>query len=280
MGDKPGNEFAQDVSLMDESNGNRQTIPGSEGAAAVTVYDGTGTRITPAKDATVAETHGTVAPGTVATKSELAGGVYNATPPTLTTGQQAALQVDANGSLKTVATLSSSTVTANQGTANTTANGWPVKITDGTTVAGVDTANHLYVSGKSATGVAPSANPVSVSGVDGGGLKRTILTDTSGRVLTLSTAGSSSVTSVAASLTNVQLLASNASRKGAMFFNDTANANSVIYLKLGTTATTSSFTVKIANGSYYELPSPIYTGQIDAIWSTVANGNVRITELS
>jgi hypothetical protein len=42
---------------------------------------------------------GPVTPGTVATNSELAGGQYNSTPPTLTTGQQVALQVDSNGRL-------------------------------------------------------------------------------------------------------------------------------------------------------------------------------------
>jgi len=56
-----------------------------------------------------------------------------------------------------------------------------VKITDDTNVAGVDAQNHQYVAGKSATGVAPSSNPVSISGVDGGGLKRIILLDTAGR---------------------------------------------------------------------------------------------------
>lgn len=43
---------------------------------------------------------GTVSPGTAATKSELAGAVYNSTPPTLSNAQQAALQSDVNGNLK------------------------------------------------------------------------------------------------------------------------------------------------------------------------------------
>jgi len=42
---------------------------------------------------------GPVTPGAVAANSQLAGGQYNSTPPTLTTGQQVALQVDANGRL-------------------------------------------------------------------------------------------------------------------------------------------------------------------------------------
>lgn len=43
---------------------------------------------------------GSVIGGTAATTSDLAGGIYNATVPTLTTGQQAAVQLDASGNLK------------------------------------------------------------------------------------------------------------------------------------------------------------------------------------
>lgn len=46
------------------------------------------------------ETHGTVAAGTAATKSELIGGVFNTVAPTLTNGQQAAAQFDSSGNLK------------------------------------------------------------------------------------------------------------------------------------------------------------------------------------
>jgi len=45
------------------------------------------------------QSDGPVTPGTVASFSQLAGGQYNSTPPTLTTGQQAALQVDSAGRL-------------------------------------------------------------------------------------------------------------------------------------------------------------------------------------
>jgi hypothetical protein len=93
---------------------------------------------------------------------------------------------------------------------------------------------------------------------------------------TLKTYATSAVTNVAASATNVTLLASNTSRVGAMFFNDSTSA---AYLKLGATASTSSFTVKMASNSYYELPIPIYTGIIDCIWDS-ATGNMRITQIS
>lgn len=52
-----------------------------------------------------------------------------------------------------------------------------------------DGTNLGVISGLSAVGSAPALNPVSVSGVDGGGLKRHLLTDTAGRLATLSLDG-------------------------------------------------------------------------------------------
>jgi hypothetical protein len=82
--------------------------------------------------------------------------------------------------------------------------------------------------------------------------------------------------SVAASATNVTLLAANGNRLGATIYNDD-NA-SVLSLKLGVTASATSFTLKIAAGGYYEVPFG-YVGQIDGLWS-VASGSARITELT
>ncbi len=93
---------------------------------------------------------------------------------------------------------------------------------------------------------------------------------------TPATVSTSAVTSVAGNAGNVQLLASTAGRKQAMFYNESTQ---ILYLKLGTTASTSSYTVQLPPNGYYELPQPIYTGQIDGIWAS-ANGNVRITELT
>ena len=54
-----------------------------------------------------------------------------------------------------------------------------------------------------------------------------------------------------------------------------------LYLKLGTTASATSFTVLIPHQGYYEMPAnpDCYTGAIDGIWAA-ANGAVRITELT
>jgi len=83
-------------------------------------------------------------------------------------------------------------------------------------------------------------------------------------------------TSVASNAANVTLLAANAARKGAMITNDGSNN---LFVKLGATASATSYTAKLIPGAYYELPSPVYTGIIDGIWD-VATGSARITELT
>ncbi len=88
--------------------------------------------------------------------------------------------------------------------------------------------------------------------------------------------GTATVTSVGDSATSVSLLASNANRLGATIFND---SSATLYIKLGSTASTTSFTFKALQDDYYEVPYG-YTGAIDGIWSSDAGGNARITELT
>lgn len=89
-------------------------------------------------------------------------------------------------------------------------------------------------------------------------------------------ASTAALTNVAASLTSVTLLASNTARLGATIANDTTSGT--LYVKFGTAASTSSYTVKLVSGAYYELPFD-YVGRIDGIWS-VADGAARVTELT
>jgi len=84
------------------------------------------------------------------------------------------------------------------------------------------------------------------------------------------------VTSVAASVTNVTLLSANTKRRGATIWNE-SNA-STLFVKLGSTASASSYTAQVYPSGYYEVPYE-YTGRIDGIWS-LASGNARITELT
>lgn len=88
------------------------------------------------------------------------------------------------------------------------------------------------------------------------------------------TSVSTTLTTVASSATSVLILVGNAYRKGATVQNDSTQ---VLYLKLSPgTASTTSYTVKMAAASYYELPYG-YVGEINGIW-TAANGNAFVTE--
>lgn len=84
---------------------------------------------------------------------------------------------------------------------------------------------------------------------------------------------------VSSSATNVTLLASNTARLQATLYND---STSNCYVKLGATASSSSFHTKMAPGGYYELPQTkngVYTGIIDGIWVS-ANGSMRVGEIT
>lgn len=92
---------------------------------------------------------------------------------------------------------------------------------------------------------------------------------------TLAKSSTVATTSTAASATSVTLLASNANRLGATIFND---SSAILYLKLGATASSTSYAVQMSAGSYYEAPFR-YSGVIDGIWAS-ATGSARVTELS
>lgn len=87
----------------------------------------------------------------------------------------------------------------------------------------------------------------------------------------------SAITRVVAATGNTPLLAPNAARRGAAIYNDSPDA--FLFLKLNAAASTTSFTARLSPGGYYELPSPIWTGEIDAVWSS-ASGAALITELT
>lgn len=88
-------------------------------------------------------------------------------------------------------------------------------------------------------------------------------------------AATSTRTDVASSSSTVTVLALNANRLGATIYNDSTQN---VYLKFGTTATASDFTIMLYAAQYFELPFG-YTGRVDGIWVS-ANGNARVTELT
>ena len=88
-------------------------------------------------------------------------------------------------------------------------------------------------------------------------------------------AASATVTSVTSSASSVLVLAANTSRLGASVYN---NSTQILYLKCGTTASATDFTVEMAPEDYWEAPYG-YTARLDGIWGA-ANGAALVTEFS
>lgn len=84
-----------------------------------------------------------------------------------------------------------------------------------------------------------------------------------------------SQTSPSVTNSNTSILASNSNRLGATIYNEGA---AICYMILGSTATTTSYTIQLQVGSYYELPFQ-YTGAIAGITSA-GTAQLRVTELS
>lgn len=75
--------------------------------------------------------------------------------------------------------------------------------------------------------------------------------------------------------TSQVLLSSNPNRIGATIFNE---GTATCYMKLGSDASTTSYTLQITNGGYYELPYR-YTGIIEGVTSS-GSATLRITEIA
>lgn len=85
---------------------------------------------------------------------------------------------------------------------------------------------------------------------------------------------------VAGATSSQTLAASNTSRRGLTVYNDTTGTNA-LYVLMGSPAATTSFTVKLGPGGYWEMPTfdmAIYTGAVTGIWDSAA-GSARVTEL-
>lgn len=148
----------------------------------------------------------------------------------------------------------------------------------------VDTAGRVRVHGASADDAAVGGDVVLVGGrasaaiptaksADGDAVYSYM--DRVGRRVVTQKAGTSTLSNVSGSASSVTVLAANTSRLGATIYND---STAVLYLKFGTTASTTSFTVKLQPDDYYEVPFG-YTGTIDGIWAS-ATGAARVTELT
>lgn len=90
-------------------------------------------------------------------------------------------------------------------------------------------------------------------------------------------AANSTVTSVPQSAVPVALLAANANRVGATFYNASAG---FLHLKLGAGASVVDFTVRIGPNSFYEIEFPGYTGAVTGVWTAAGAGACLVTELT
>lgn len=87
----------------------------------------------------------------------------------------------------------------------------------------------------------------------------------------------SALTAVTASTATTTILSSNSNRKRAYLFNDSSSSAVVA---LSTTATSTLYTHKMGPYGFWEVPGdPVWRGAIAAIWD-VANGALRVTELT
>jgi hypothetical protein len=97
--------------------------------------------------------------------------------------------------------------------------------------------------------------------------------------VTTAAAANSTGTQSNPSLSNVSatLLASNAARKGATVYNNSA---SIVYVRLSATAASATtFTVKLNPTDYYEVPG-FYSGALTAILDTGTTTAVQVTEIT
>ncbi len=81
-----------------------------------------------------------------------------------------------------------------------------------------------------------------------------------------------------ASLANATYLPANSLRKMVMFQTMPISTSGNLFLKLGANALIIP-TVMLIPGAYYELPMPVWKGQIDAVWDSNV-GTVNVLEMT
>ncbi len=139
-----------------------------------------------------------------------------------------------------------------QGTAAAVGGAWPMLVTDGVDTAAVETT---------APGAAAPGLVVRVAG--------TVST-------TPTRPANSTIARVNVTTVNTTLAAANTSREGFILFNE---GNATVFVKLGATATTTSYTVQLGRNSEFEAPFPVYTGIADGITSA-GSADVQVTEVT
>lgn len=272
------------------------TIQGAVGGTNVPI---SGTVAVSSVGGTVAVTQSTspwVVSGTVTANQGTPNSLANAWPITLTDGYG-----NIQGSSVNPVYVTGSITASNPsvGTNNAAALGFDTQVggivataaptlTNGNLSAlSLTTLGGLRIDGVYATGTATGTAADAI--VSGGYVTTAAPTYTTGQLnaLSLDTAGSlrvvtkkaasSTVTAVnAVANSSYNVLAPNANRLGSFIFN---NTNKTLYIKLGATASTSSFTTVLFAQAYWEV-APDYTGTIDVFSPTAATGTVLVTEIT
>ena len=111
------------------------------------------------------------------------------------------------------------------------------------------------------------------------GTTRPLSLDTAGNLRTVAQAATATLTQVSVPVTQVTILAANASRKMVIFFNNASINSHIINLSFGATASLTVFTVPILADGVFVMPLPVYTGVITAI-SQVSTNVLNVTELT
>ena len=232
------------------------------------------------------------------------------------TGTVHFMRVNSSGSVfitgSVDATIAPNTVVS-QGNAGSISNSWYFRLTDGTQVLGTGSSAPVWVSGAvTVDGTVNVGNfpttqsvkidqsitlPVSVSNFPAITTVTGTVTAQINQVVSVSNGGpigsstdpvyvtgsftatfdpstSASVTPIASSATVVTLQAANGARRGLLVYNASTKN---LYLKLGSAASLTSFSVKMSSQGYFEVPGN-YTGIVTGIWDA-ANGFAYVTEI-
>lgn len=172
------------------------------------------------------------------------------------------------GGTQTVSMSNSPTV--NQGTAGTQGSGWFVRVTDGSQILGTGSSAPLWITGS----VSTNLTSVTTQSVYVGGWNAAVTAS----VQELRSATSAvSATIAADGLVGYTLLTANSSRKGGVFF---LEGNRIAYVKMGTGADTNTYSVRMTNNAYWEMPFN-YTGTVTVSFnSSSQTATLYVTDLT
>lgn len=187
------------------------------------------------------------------------------------------LNIDSNGAALVTGSFDINDAQGNHGTPDQS---WYMVITDGTSsqALGAAEAGPLWITGTVDT-LGPegtAADPMFVTGSVA--ILEQPISVTGSLTTSPEKCPSATVSGTNATITPVQLLAANGNRCGATFF---YNGSKTVYLKFGTGASATDFTVRLSALAYYELPFN-YTGVVTAVWDTTGGGagTIQTTEVT